>query len=374
LNWIDVLQQLNFQFARQDNKLLHFTDLEKYLQKKLGVNHVALLQIIRGSFKQGTDHGEVPISLPVSAVRFIEKKKRPWYAAEKRKCAWSGFWPVLVDGEPAACFAVGWKSGGKPLGSEEKKIVGLVVDRAELLFREHYLWKNLDASNRLASLGLMSAALVHEIRNPLTALNTLVQLLPNKRSDERFMETFERLMLREILRLTKLTETFLNFSRADFEKTDRVDVAKAVDTVAQLLGPLLSTKNIHLLVRTGSGLFIKGDSTQIESLILNLLQNAFQSVEPKGKIVISARLLRRNPCGPGAWIQMQVKDNGRGFSKKDAKRLFMPFFSTKCDGTGLGLLICRKIVQNHGGAIKASGGLGKGATFSVFLPTLIKKQ
>jgi signal transduction histidine kinase len=373
LNWIDTLQQLRRQLDRQNDRVFHFSGLGKYLQKKLGVNRVALLQRINGSFKPEGDHGGASMSLPVSAVRFMEKKNRPWFAEEKRKNAWSGLWPILVDGELAACFAVGWKPGAKTLEAEERIIVELAAERTELLFREHCLWKHLDHSNRLASLGLMSAALAHEIRNPLTALSTLAQLLPSKRNDERFMKTFEELVPREILRLTKLTESFLSFSKADLEKTGRVDFAKTVEAVVQLLGPLFSNKNVTLKVRAGSGLFIQGNSAQIESLVLNLLQNAFQSVEPEGKIEISASLLQKNPCGTGAWIRLQVKDNGQGFSKNDLQKLFSPFFSTKCDGTGLGLFLCRKIVQNHGGVLKATGCSGKGATFSVFLPALIKK-
>jgi signal transduction histidine kinase len=374
LNCIETFQQLYRQFPSQNKQFLRFAGVEKFLKKKLGVNRVALIQRKKEMFKPGAEHENAFTPLPVSSVCFIEKNKKPWFSAGKRNGLWSGLWPIWVEGELAACFAVGWKNGGKTLEAEEKILVELTAERIGYFFREHYFWKHLGSSNRLASIGLMSAALMHEIRNPLTALSTLAQLLPSKRNDERFMETFEKLMLQAILRLTTLTESFLGFSKADLEKKGCVDIALTIATVAQLFGPLFTNKKIKLKVQTKPNLFVKGDSAHIESLVLNLLQNAFQSVGSKGTIEISACLLRRNPGGPGAWIRFQVKDNGCGISKKDLQRLFIPFFSTKCDGTGLGLMICKKIVQNHGGILKASGNIGKGAIFSVFLPAFIKKQ
>lgn len=303
----------------------------------------------------------------------LNQRRKPWLFSSNQKKGWSGFWPVLVDRQLAACYGLGRVTGGKKLGKDEKTLMELLADRTACFLKEKQIWRHLEAANRQSSLGLMSAAMIHEIRNPLTALSTLVQLLPQKKDDEKFMESFQKLMLQEINRLTRLTETFLNFSKSVKGQSSLVDLGRVVEQAVQLLNPLFATKKVRLNAPVAKGMVLKGDESQIESLVLNLLQNAFQSVGNHGVVEVSIKLFSRFSAGPGPWIELRVKDNGRGISKAELSKIFTPFFSTRESGTGLGLAICQKVVQNHGAYLKVVGQVKKGAIFSVIFPA-VKNQ
>jgi signal transduction histidine kinase len=209
--------------------------------------------------------------------------------------------------------------------------------------------------------------MVHEIRGPLTALSTLVQLLPKKKGDERFMMSFQQLMVREINRLADMTETFFSFTHPQQKKIALIEFSQVVNQAVELLGPLFEVKRVQLKKKNHLNLFFKCDEQQMESLVLNLLQNALESVNSRGKVEISTALLSRSAYGPGQWMELKVKDNGSGISKENLKRIFDPYFSTRSRGTGLGLAICQRVVENHRGNIKVSS-LKQGTVFQIFLP------
>ncbi len=147
---------------------------------------------------------------------------------------------------------------------------------------EKRLWEKLQDANRRDIFGWTSAAMVHEIRNPLTALNTLIQLLPQKRDDDHFIDSFQKLMKREISRLSELTNGLLDLSNFGSEKMAMVDLREILQQVAQLMGPLFNSKNIQLKVKAPKSFFLRGDKTQIECLFINLLQNGLKAVGPGG--------------------------------------------------------------------------------------------
>ncbi len=368
LNWISVLHSLYQEFPLENEPLFHFFRVEKKLQKELRLSRAVFF--IRQKEGLRSSDKENPVLIPAGHPIFKQLKKieKPLVFPKVKKGEWAGFWPVMAGSEWVACYGLGSKENGQSFTGEEKNLMELLADRTAFFLEEARLWSELEKANRQSSLGFLSAAMAHEIRNPLTALSTLVQMLPKKRNDDQFMESFQSLMTREIFRLTGLTETFLDFSKLNQEKSKVVHLNHLIDRVTQLLEALFRTRKVQLKSQTSSELLLKGDENQMEILIMNLLQNAFQSVASGGKVEIMSRYLNRSGYGPGPWIEISVKDNGQGIASENLNRIFDPFFSTKGEGAGLGLTICRKVVQSHQGFMQVKSRAGKGTVFKVFLP------
>lgn len=371
MSWVTILQNLYQQFPQKAEPLAAFSRVEKSLQKHLGFSRALLL--LRQETGLPTVGGDRPLapSEEREMARRFHRALKPWKArGAARKVSWDRFWPVVAGEEWVACYAMGHKSSGLAMTEDEETVIELLADRTALFLEERRLWKHLENADRQASLGFMSAAMVHEIRNPLTALDTLVQLLPRKRKDEQFMDSFQTLMQKEIHRLTKLTETFLDFSKSTLENRGEVDLRRVIERVVQLLGPLFTTKKVQLMVDTTLSHLLEGDEHQLESLVMNLLQNAFRSVGNGGIVEISTGFLKKAGSGPGPWIVLQVKDNGEGIPKENLGKIFNPFFTTRGEGTGLGLAICQKIVEHHRGRLEVKSAPKRETVFRVLFPAV----
>ncbi len=217
---------------------------------------------------------------------------------------------------------------------------------------------------------LQIAALIHEFRGPLTALNALVQLFPEKKGDPRFMRSFQPMMLQQIDRLIGMMEGLADMRRARKRAADTIDLSELVSNSVRELEILFAAKNVRLKVKAVPGLYLRGDQEQLTSLVWNLAQNALESVAPRGRVWVSTSRVTR-PGHSGPWLELNVRDDGPGIPKKWFKKIFGPYFSTKGPGNGLGLAICKRVVKQHRGHIKVSSSQ-KETLFQVRLPAARK--
>ena len=358
-----VLRELYKPFSFKNEPWVHFSRCSKLLKKHLNLTHVIFLFRYEKGFKSFLPKEKFELSEKSPFFQSLIKKKKTLISPSmgKPKTRFI-YWPILIDGKCMACYVFGLKNEEYPLTNEKKLLMELLTDRATEFLGQKHFWENLLVANRQDVFGWMSAAMVHEIRNPLTALNTLIQLLPQKREDSLFMDSFQKIMQKEIGRLSDLTNDFL---AAGHEKMVLIDLKEVIQQVTQLMSPLFHSKKVQLRVKTPKSLFLKGNKIQIESLFINLLQNGIKAVISEGIVEISTRFLVKSPYGPN-WLEIRVKDNGRGISKENMGKIFMPFFSVDRSGTGLGLTICQKIVENHEGYLKVKSQLGKGSVFSIY--------
>jgi PAS domain S-box-containing protein len=217
-------------------------------------------------------------------------------------------------------------------------------------------------TDRLAALGTLSAGLAHEIRNPLSAIKTFVQLLPKKISSPAFLDKFQVTVPRELNRINDLIENLLELARPPKMKFTEVSPSSLLRQVGDLYRDELEEAKVSLLIEEQGQLpEIRADGEHLVRAFSNLLRNARQAMPEGGRLTI-----RAEPQGTGVIIQFI--DTGVGMDAATADNIFNPFFTTKDKGTGLGLAITHKIIQEHGGTIQVASALGAGTTITLTFP------
>ncbi len=222
---------------------------------------------------------------------------------------------------------------------------------------------------KLASIGVLATGVAHEIRNPLTAIKfRLFSLKKSLGSDLGDNEDFQTIRS-EIDRLERLVKSFLEFARPADPQITPVSAADLFGEVQRLLAPEMSRKQISFRVDADAAPAFHADRQQIGQVLINLAQNAADSMPGGGSITLRARSGMASLDGTKREaVLLDVIDTGTGIDPEVQKRLFDPFFSTREGGTGLGLAIASRIVEQHRGSLQFSTRAGEGSTFTVVLP------
>jgi signal transduction histidine kinase len=220
----------------------------------------------------------------------------------------------------------------------------------------------------LSAVGTLAAGIAHEVRNPLVAVRTFLELFPDRLNDPEFLGNFGDLALSEIKRIERLISDMLSLARTHERTMEAVDLRTVVEPVARLVGPQAQQRNISLdlslATRTPP---IQGSAAQLEQVILNLVMNAIDASPDGGTVAI--RLQPTRAAGGDLNVRLEVEDHGPGIPPDLRDAIFTPFFTTKDSGTGLGLAVAHQIVAEHGGGLSVCPTPGGGATFTVSLPT-----
>ncbi|MGH7255598.1 MAG: two-component system sensor histidine kinase NtrB, partial [Nitrospirales bacterium] len=223
----------------------------------------------------------------------------------------------------------------------------------------------------LATLGEVSAGMAHEIRNPLAALAGAMQML---RKDLPLDDTNAKLMdiaIRETTRLDGIITDFLLYARPPALNLKECDLNTVLsDTMHLIRHEVRARPNITLSVQPGPGLMTaQVDENQMKQVFWNLANNAFEAMPNGGQLLIATRRRRVGAGGrTGDVIEVSFQDTGEGIKKEALGKIFFPFFTTKKEGSGLGLAAVHRIVDLHGGWIRVESEEGKGSHFVVCLP------
>jgi two-component system sensor histidine kinase PilS (NtrC family) len=216
------------------------------------------------------------------------------------------------------------------------------------------------AADRLATLGRMAANIAHEIRNPLAALSGAVEVMAAGANEET-RDRLAQIVLKETGRLNSIIREFLEYARpAPLHRTP-VNVAEAVDEVLLLLEHQAAPGTLKAIREFPPALTWTVDRQQFRQAVWNLCVNAVQAMPEGGELRVSMTTTGRR-------LVLRVHDTGEGIAPGDLGQIFEPFFSTKPDGSGLGLALVHRIVQDHGGEIDVDSRPGVGSTFTIILP------
>ncbi len=228
--------------------------------------------------------------------------------------------------------------------------------------------RELVRSERLAAVGKMAAMIAHEVRNPLSSIGLNTELLEEELGEASGLDEARELcraIHREVDRLAQITEEYLTFSRLPKPKLADEQVNAMVSDVATFVREDLAMKQVTLTTDLDAGdPCARIDAAQIRQCLLNLIRNAAEAVAAKGSGHVT---LRTRAAGAGR-VEIDVEDNGTGIPADVLPQLFDPFFSTKEDGSGLGLALTQQIVRDHGGDLRVDSVVGRGTTFTVSVP------
>lgn len=238
------------------------------------------------------------------------------------------------------------------------ELIEVALSRAQLV-------KRARETEQVATAGLLGASLAHEIRNPLVALKTFAQLLPERHQDPEFRVEFSQVFQKEVARIESLTEQLLKLSSPRKPVMRPVKLNEIVLECAALMRPKFAESQVQLhLDLTPDERSISADSGSINQVVLNLLVNAQQALAGQSgerHVTIRTRLGARE-------ITLDVADNGPGVAPEQRARLFQPFSSGKVNGFGLGLAMSANIMRGHRGSIALVDTGQPGATFRLTFP------
>lgn len=220
-------------------------------------------------------------------------------------------------------------------------------------------------AEKLAILGQLAAGMVHEIRNPLTAIGGFLQLM-QKHLQGSPREEYIPIMLAELNHANRLISEFLQFARPGFTKRGKCSINDIIKDLVLLVESEALSRQIEIeTALDNSTPKIIGDSGQLKQVFINIIKNAFDALSPGGKILIKTKTLWNESEN---FVQISINDTGAGVDEEVIKNMFNPFFTTKENGTGLGMFTSKKIIDNHKGRIKIKSEPGKGTTVNVLLP------
>jgi signal transduction histidine kinase len=226
-----------------------------------------------------------------------------------------------------------------------------------------------ERNEKLAALGMLAAGVAHEIRNPLTAIKAALFLQQKQFRPGTPEAADSELVQREILRLERIVNDFLQFARPGEPVLTIVPADQLLREVRLLFAAELAAADIQMVVEAQTAARVPADLGQIKQVLINLVKNARESIGRGGTITLRSRRDRRTLADRETDVViLEVADTGGGIPPEIGKRLFDPFFSTKENGTGLGLSIAARIVERHGGALQYQSRAGYGTTFGVVLP------
>jgi two-component system sensor histidine kinase AtoS len=264
--------------------------------------------------------------------------------------------------------------GVSPLRGSEGKELGVIGVFRDLT-RVRQLEDRLRRSDRLAAVGELAAGLAHEIKNPLTSLLTFSRHLTRKFEDADFRQKFQAVVPRELERINGIVEGLLELARPARLTFKPVRVPALLERTIELYGARIEAQRVDVRREYGRDLpTIWADQEALYQAFVNLVANALDAMPNGGRLVLRAgwsegleALASRHAAGAARRVAVEVEDTGVGIAADAVDRIFNPFFSTKDGGTGLGLSLTHKIVEDHGGAIDVRSTPGAGTTLRVVL-------
>ena len=250
-----------------------------------------------------------------------------------------------------------------PLRIAEGEIDGVILLYKNVT-EEQLIRRQLIEADKLSHIGQLAAGKVHEIKNPLTTVRGYLQFLQNMvvKGETINLNHFD-IALQELDRTNEIINSLLILSKNSKENFERVNLNLIINEIIELFQHQLDVKNINLNLRLDDNLIIFGFDNHLKQIIINLILNAIDAVSKKKAKEIN--IIGHNSANR---VILRIEDNGDGISPENIEKLPTPFFTTKETGTGLGLSVTFKLVEEHGGEIKLDSKIGVGTKITISLP------
>ncbi|MBI5408539.1 MAG: hypothetical protein HZA14_04145 [Nitrospirae bacterium] len=273
--------------------------------------------------------------------------------------------PVFVDNKPTLILIIGGKISGDVFTNEDINLLKTISDQTAIAVKNANLYKDKLYTEKLASIGMMSATFAHEVRNPLTSLKTFAQLMPEKYNDTEFRDIFSKIVVGEIEKIDGLISDLLDFSsKKKSTRMNNFNLTELLDGIVNHVKDKLEFEQSGITVEknyNGSAVNMTGDAAKLKQAFGNIIINGCQAMHGEGTLKVDIKPANQN-------VEIVIADTGEGIHPDDVSKIFDPFVTTKERGVGLGLAISKRIIEDHNGDIQVQSQLSKGTVFTISLP------
>lgn len=284
--------------------------------------------------------------------------------------------PLIIREELIGILTLSDKSSKEMFSSWDLDLLETLAKDLSLAISYKRIESHIRQSDKLISLGTLSAGIAHDIRNPLSSVKTFIQLLPEKYNDREFRDDFSKVVVQDVNRIEHIIESILTLAKYHPPVFRPVSITELLNETLLLLDNDIKKNSIKVIKEFNNNMFeIDGDREQLRQVFLNIFINDIEAMNSsKNKTLKIVTNVKNNFLGysyiekNSKYVIVEITDSGPGIDKKLLNRIFDPFFTTKYSGTGLGLAIAHQIVDEHKGFIEVNSELGKGTTFCISLP------
>ncbi|MCK4386203.1 MAG: GHKL domain-containing protein, partial [candidate division Zixibacteria bacterium] len=271
--------------------------------------------------------------------------------------------PIIAEGMLHGVLLVGNRKH-KSTSEDQKHLISIIASQATSVYERQ---RSILNASRFLTMGNMISEITHDLKKPLTSIKGTLQLLKEKWSDTETKEKLFDVVEQEIFRLNELTKEIVNFSNPNKYELEKKDVRLTLERALNLVKRDLEKRKINLKVDYQEVPFIFINENEIMEVLLNIILNAIDAMPDGGELQISLKFHQESKK-KGQFLQICITDTGCGITPENLKRIFDRYFTSKKEGTGLGLAVVERIVKAHGGFVSVKSELGKGTSFFVNLP------
>jgi two-component system, sporulation sensor kinase B len=241
--------------------------------------------------------------------------------------------------------------------------VGIITTTIETWRKSHFLKEKIMKTEKIEAISQMSAAISHEVRNPLTAVKGFLQLLKDKDIEEKKRIEFIEIALLEVMRAEEIINDYLTFAKPSLDHLDEINVATELTQSISIIRALANMNSIEMVISLQPNIYVLGDYQRFKQCIVNILKNGAEAMPQGGTLSISCFEKKQV-------VSITISDTGIGMTKEQIDRLGEPYYSTKgSNGTGLGMMVSHGIIRAMNGKISTTSEVGKGTIFKITIPS-----
>ena len=244
--------------------------------------------------------------------------------------------------------------------NRNENTVLIIKDLTELKKLERQISRN----EQMNAMGQLASGVAHEIRNPLNSIATIVQQLdkdfePINDKDE--FHSLAKIVSKEVQRMNRTIENFLRFSKPEPILKNKFQLKELLTAIVEQFAPLFKEKGIKFSLKENWNGIVNWDKNQIKQVLINLITNSIESIKDSGEIDLIIAKIDKN-------VELKLSDNGEGIPKENLQKIFNLYFTSKAKGTGIGLSIIQRIVNEHSGIVTVESTQEKGTSFTISIP------
>ncbi|HYK73484.1 MAG TPA: HAMP domain-containing sensor histidine kinase [Pseudoneobacillus sp.] len=241
--------------------------------------------------------------------------------------------------------------------------INILVFLIEKSRQQTLITQELQETEKMRVVSHLAASIAHEVRNPLTVVRGFIQMLAKENMNQEKMRIFGDLMLSELDRAQMIITDYLSFARPqpDPNNLETFDVKTKILKAVNVMVPYALVQGVEFKTTVSDQLFIRAEKSKLEQVLVNLIKNSIEAMPRGGTIQIRAEQQNK-------YILIDIIDQGVGMTSEQIEQLGNPFFTTKETGTGIGIMVCYRIIEALGGTLEVSSEVGKGTHFSILVP------